>query len=96
MKMNLFKYYLGHILGNYEEEKSRQELCPLSLHRQQFRNLIGEILMQPADLGSPGPYIPLFYQIQPLIHATKQLQGVHHIIFVFFTLYKILLFFPPS
>ena len=96
MKMNLFKYYLGHILGNYEEEKSQRELeksqklCPMSLHRQQFRNLIGEILMQPVDLGSPGPYIPFFY----LMDTTRQLGEVaasHH--FVFFA---IIFFLPES
>lgn len=64
--MSLFKFYLGHILGSYNKEGSVQQLesGPLLLYQQQFRALIGEILMQSKNMGAPGPYIPLFYQIR--------------------------------
>lgn len=62
MKISAFKFYLGRILGEHNEE---QELVSgLSLYQQQFRSLVGQVLIQDDSLGPPGPYIPLFYQNQ--------------------------------
>ena len=59
----MFKFYLGRILGTYTEQPDSEESGPLLLYQQKFRRLVGEVLAQGANIGPPGPYIPLFYQI---------------------------------
>ena len=64
MELSLSKYYLGRILANQIEkgESIKQSASnPLSLYNQQFRALIGKVLIHSTNLGSLGPYIPLFY-----------------------------------
>lgn len=67
--MSVFKLYLGRILGSYREEVDSVS-GPLCYYQQHFRSLIGKVLIQPDNLGQPGPYIPLFYQLG-LQGATK-------------------------
>ena len=31
--------------------------------------MVGEVLAAHSDLGSPGPYIPTFYQLQEKLHV---------------------------
>lgn len=33
----------------------------------QRRQLVGSVIVQKKHLGVPGPYIPLFYQMQPVL-----------------------------
>lgn len=33
----------------------------------QRRQLVGSVIVQEKHLGVPGPYIPLFYQMQPVL-----------------------------
>ena len=63
--MGILKFYLGHILANctVRSHSARVDSGALPTYKQQFRSLVGEVLMQGEDLGPPGPYIPLFYQI---------------------------------
>ena len=39
------------------------ESGPLLLYQQHCRALIGQVLAKPSELGPPGPFIPLFYQM---------------------------------
>lgn len=55
----MFKLYLGRILGKNTDSG---ECYPLLLYHMELRALIGEVLMQPEELGPPGPYLPLFCQ----------------------------------
>ena len=57
--MSMCRVYLNRILRRLEPESPRS----LLLYRHEVRSLIGEVLMEPKDLGSPGPYVPLFSQI---------------------------------
>ena len=70
----MFKFYLGRILGCYTEQAGTehgQESGPLLLYQQQFRGLVGEVLAQGENLGPPGPYIPLFYQLGKSASTSK-------------------------
>lgn len=60
MEINSVKFHLSHILKSYK--RGQPESGPLLLYQQQYRTLIGEVLMQQAK-ELPGPYVPLFYQI---------------------------------
>lgn len=60
--MSVFKLYLGHILGEYDQHDKQAALSgPLLLYHHQPRTQIGEVLMATKGLGSPAPYIPTFY-----------------------------------
>ena len=76
--MSMFKFFLGRILGSYVEQPGvdQMESGPLLLYQQQFRGLVGQVLMQDMSLGPPAPYIPLFYQIG-LSSSTKKFAEVH-------------------
>ena len=61
--MCMFKLYLGRILGPCDQCVDKVVLsAPLQLHFKQQRFQVGMVLMATADLGSPAPYIPAFYQ----------------------------------
>ena len=60
----MYTLYLGRILGTYSKQLSTAndfKLGPLGLYQPQFRNLVGEVLVQNKNFGLPGPYVPLFY-----------------------------------
>ena len=76
LKLSMFKFYLGHILGEWEENGDQQpQYNPLQLFKQQFRLLIGEVLMT-NNLGSPGPYMPVFCQAGLPEYLTIKFQEV--------------------
>ena len=62
--MCVFKLYLGCILGPCDQcgDKAAILSAPLLLHLKQPRSQVVEVLMATPDLGSPAPYIPVFYQ----------------------------------
>ena len=62
--MCVFKLYLGRILGPRDQcvDKVSTLSAPLLLHLEQPRSQVGSVLMATPDLGSPAPYIPIFYQ----------------------------------
>ena len=62
--MCVFKQYLGRILGPHDQcvDKVATLSAPLLLHFEQPRSQVGMVLMAAANLGSPAPYIPTFYQ----------------------------------
>ncbi len=72
--MSRFKFYLGRILGSYNEKEDSSG--PLCLYQQRFRSLIGEVLTQSENLGPPDRYMPLFYQYMEL-SDTKIFAEVH-------------------
>ena len=58
------KLYLTHILvTTKQKEASDNGESGLIQFHQQFRSLVDKVLCQKEGLSSPGPYIPLFYQI---------------------------------
>ena len=64
LEMGILKFYLGRILVNCKVPSHSVQVAFNSLpnYHQQFRSLVGEVLMQGKDLGPAAPYIPLFYQ----------------------------------
>ena len=62
--MYVFKLYLGRILGPHDQcvDKVATLSAPLLLYLEQPQSQIDNVLMTPASLGSPAPYIPTFYQ----------------------------------
>lgn len=70
--MGILKFYLGRILGAYMEQglEATTKSGPLLLYGH-FRVLVGDVLVQPENLGPPGPFIPSFYQIS-LFNAAKE------------------------
>ena len=69
--LNTFKLYLSRILGKNAVDSDKY--YPLLRYCVELRTLIGEVLMS-EDLGPPGPYLPLFCQID----AKVQLVEVRH------------------
>ena len=67
--MNIFKLYLGRILGqcNQRSDTEAMKSGPLLLYYHPTRTVIGNVLSASPDLGPPGPYIPKFYQNCPSI-----------------------------
>ena len=65
----MFKLYLARILGtcpkDYSDEATKSG--PLELYQHEPRTALGRVLTSAPDLGSPGPYIPVFYQESPPI-----------------------------
>ena len=46
-----------------DEENGYPHSAILLLHRQEMRKLVGDVIFPPnAKLGSPGVYIPLYYE----------------------------------
>ena len=62
--MCMFKLYLGRILGPRDQyvDKVATLSAPLLLHFEQPQSQVDKVLMATPDLGSPAPYIPIFYQ----------------------------------
>ena len=62
--MCVFKLYLGRILGPRHQCVGNVATlsAPLRLHLEKPRSQVGSVLMATPDLGSPAPYIPIFYQ----------------------------------
>ena len=62
--MCVFKLYLGRILGPCDQRVDKVDTlsAPVLLHFKQPRAWIDKVLMATPDLGSPAPYIPVFYQ----------------------------------
>ena len=65
----MFKLYLARILGtcpkDYSDEVTKSG--PLELYQHKPRTALGSVLTSTPGLGSPGPYIPVFYQEFPPI-----------------------------
>ena len=65
----MFKLYLARILGtcpkDYSDEATKSG--PLELYQHKPRTALGSVLTSTPGLGSPGPYIPVFYQESPPI-----------------------------
>ena len=61
ISMCMFKLYLGRILGSCDQHTETLS-GPLMLYHHKPRSQVGNVLMATPDLGSPGPYIPTFYQ----------------------------------
>ena len=66
LSISVFKFYLGRILGQCNppsdaDAANSGSLLP-DLYHQSTRSEIGNVLSASPDLGSPGPYIPKFYQ----------------------------------
>ena len=59
--INVFKLYLGRILGQVDVRSSSVNSGPLQLYNQFSRNEIGVVLTTKTEIGPPGPYIPMFY-----------------------------------
>ena len=61
--MGILKLYLGYILAKctVQSQSAHVESNALPTYHQQFRSLVGAVLVQGEDLGPPGRYIPLFY-----------------------------------
>ena len=59
--MCMFKLYLERILGSCDQHTETLS-GPLMLYHHKPRSQVGNVLMATPDLGSPGPYIPTFYQ----------------------------------
>ena len=76
--MNVFKLFLGHILGSCDQYGEVAALSgPLQLYHHQPRSQVGSVLMATPDLGSPAPYIPTFYQeYSSIVPATNHEVGV--------------------
>lgn len=64
MSMNVFKLYLGKILGQCDTRLDHTSLDsgPLQLYNQSPRSEIGRVLVSDTELGPPGPFIPKFYR----------------------------------
>ena len=77
--MTLFKLYLGRILSHYMEQLNSGQTLD---HEQNFSNLMGEVLNQDDSLGLPGPYIPLFYQID-LASGIDELAKVNYLFSIY-------------
>ena len=62
--MNVFKLYLGRILGqcNQRSDTEAMKSGPLLLYHHSTRTEIGNVLSTSPDLGPPGPFIPKFYR----------------------------------
>ncbi len=62
--MNIFKLYLGQILGQQCDSRSDSiaDSGPLQLYHQHPRSEIGTVLTSRPELGLPGPFIPKFYK----------------------------------
>ncbi len=61
--MNMFKLYLGQILGQCDSRShSTADSGPLQLYHQHPRSEIGAVLTSRRELGPPGPFIPKFYK----------------------------------
>ncbi len=61
--MNIFKLYLGQILGQCDSRSdSTTDSGPLQLYYQHPRSEIGAVLTSRPELGPPGPFIPKFYK----------------------------------
>ena len=69
ISLNMFKLYLGRILGtcpkDYSDEAAKSG--PLVLYQHEPRTAVARILVSTPDLGKAGPYIPVFYQECPPI-----------------------------
>ena len=64
LEMGILKFYLGSVLRICKVPSHSAHVASNSLpnYHQQFRSLVGEVLMQGENLGPAAPYIPLFYQ----------------------------------
>ncbi len=61
--MNIFKLYLGQILGQCDSRSdSTADNGPLQLYHQHPRSEIGAVLTSRSELESPGQFIPKFYK----------------------------------
>ena len=69
ISLHMFKLYLARILGtcpkDYSDEATKSG--PLELYQHKPRTALGSVLTSTPGLGSPGPYIPVFYQESPPI-----------------------------
>ena len=74
VSMNLFKLYLGRVLGSIPEGMSEEALQsgPLQLYKHGPRLQIAKILLAASsELGKPGPYIPIFYKESPFLKINQ-------------------------
>ena len=69
ISLHMFKLYLARILGTCPKDYSLEatKSGPLKLYQHEPRTALGRVLTSAPDLGSPGPYIPVFYQESPPI-----------------------------
>ena len=71
ISLHTFKLYLARILGTSPKDCSLEatKSGPLELYQHKPRTAVGHVLTSAPDLGSPGPYIPVFYQESPPIKS---------------------------
>ena len=62
LEMGILKFYLGSVLCNCKVPSHSASSNSLPNYHQQFRSLVGEVLVQGEDLEPAAPYIPLVYQ----------------------------------
>ncbi len=74
MSMNIFKLYLGKILGQYEPREGGADSGPLQLYRQHPRQEVGLVLTSDRKLGPPGPFIPRFYKECSFIQVNPDIE----------------------
>ena len=82
ISLNVFKLYLSRILGSGEVSKEQPINPQVTLKSQsnnsiqftllytyiQTKKMITQVLMSQGVSGSPGPYIPTFYQLEGSLH----------------------------
>ena len=79
--MNVFKLYLGKILGQFDAHSASTDSDPLQLYHPSPRNEIGVVLTSKEDLGPPGPFIPNFYMYKdcPVMVDSKVCTFVYYL-----------------
>ena len=71
--MNIFKLYLGQILGQRDSRlDSTANSDPLQLYHQYPRSEIGAVLISHPELRPPGPFIPTFYKECTFIKSSTE------------------------